>query len=263
MKRYLKLLKTILSCRISRDMMYQASFWSGFLVDATFFSIQLITFNTIFGQVESVGPWQKGHMAIFIGSFTILDAVYMGSYFFGVLGIPDSIRTGRLDLYLTKPVDSLFMLSFEKMDILSFLATIPGLVMVISGVIQLNLTITLWQILGYILMLIIMYFLMYCIMILLRIPAFWLIKMTVFNELEGSLVEFSFRIPGILFKGVWKLIFYVFLPYALMATLPTQILTGQLHWSYWMLAIGILIVYWVLIRYLWKMGLRQYNSASS
>ena len=263
MKKYFKLIKTLLSCRLSNQMIYQASFWSALLVDTVYFTVQLLTFNAIFGQIDRIGEWQRGHMAVFIGTFTILDAVYMSTYFFGVLSIPETIRSGKLDLYLTKPCNNLFLLAFEQMNLGSILAVVPGLIMVGWGVAQLGISLTFWQIVGYITMLILMYILMFWLMVLLRLPAFWWIKLTVLDHLEGSLVEFAFRVPGVLYKGIWKLIFYVLLPYGLMATFPTSILTGSFSWQGWLLALGVLGGFSLLVSSLWKAGLRQYNSASS
>ena len=80
-------------------------------------------------------------MAIFVGTFTILDAVYMSTYFFGVIAIPERIRTGALDLYLTKPVSALFMLSVDSIDFGSIMLTVPGMLMVAWGVRELGIQI--------------------------------------------------------------------------------------------------------------------------
>ena len=41
-------------------------------------------------------------MVIFIGTFSLVNAVNMVVYFFGVNGISGKIRNGDIDLYLTK-----------------------------------------------------------------------------------------------------------------------------------------------------------------
>jgi ABC-2 type transport system permease protein len=263
MKQYWQVLKVVLTSRISRQMMYRFSFWTAAFVDGSLFLIQLLTFNAIFSQVESIGGWQRGHMAIFVGTFTILDAFYMGTYFFGVLNLPEFIRNGQLDLYLVKPVNPLFLISTESMDLGSIILSIPGMGMVMWGAAQLQLPLNPLWILGYIGMLLLMYVLMYCLMVLMRIPAFWLVKLTVFSNLENAMVEFSYRVPGVMFKGIWKFILYILLPYGLMATLPTQILAGESRWTAWLLAGGVLAGFWYLMDRLWHQGLRQYNSASS
>lgn len=263
MKKKIRILYTLLRTRISSQMIYRASFWTAFWVDMLVFVLQLLTFSAIFSQIESIGGWTLAHMAIFMGTFTMLDAVYMCTYFFGIIAIPDKIRSGALDLYLTKPVDTLFLLSVERMDFGSILLTIPGLIMVMWGMNQLGIRLTLGLMLGYALIFTIMYLLMYCLMVVLRTPAFWLLRTEAFSDLENALVDFSYRIPGVAFHGVWKALLYVALPYGLMATFPTQFLTGSMDVRHWLLAGGVLAGFWVLMRGLWKSGVRHYGSASS
>lgn len=261
--RYGLILWRLLRCRVSRQMIYRVSFWTAFWVDLTYFAIQLLTFGAIFTQVSSIGGWTLPHMAIFMGTATMLDAIYMSTYFFGVLAIPEKVRTGALDIYLTKPANALFMVSVESMDFGSILLTVPGLLMVLWGLRQLHLELTLARVLGYLLLFAMMFLLMYCLMVLLRCPAFWLVRANAFNDLESTLVEFAFRVPGVVYQGVWKVLLYVLLPYGLMATLPTQFLTGGMSPAAWLLAAIVLAGFWGLMNLIWKMGLRRYGSASS
>ena len=263
MRKRFRILLTLLRTRISRQMIYRASFWTAFWVDLLVFAIQLLTFGAIFRNIDTIGGWALPHMAIFMGTFTMLDALYMSTYFFGVLTIPDKIRSGALDLYLTKPVDTLFLLSVERMDFGSVLLTVPGALMVAWGMRQLGIALTPGLLGGYLAIFAIMYLLMYCLMIVLRVPAFWLLRTDAFNELENALVDFSYRIPGVAFRGVWKALLYVALPYGLMATFPTQFMTGTLHLRHWLLAGGVLAGFWVLMTLLWRSGVKHYGSASS
>ncbi len=262
-RKLLRIMLTLFRCRVSTQMMYRLSFWTAFWIDLTYFIIQLLTFATIFRQIDGIGSWTLQHMAIFVGTFTMLDAVYMCTYFFGVLAIPDKIRTGALDLYLTKPVSALFLVSVERLDFASILLTIPGLMMVAWGVAQLGIQVTAGMVAGYALLFLCMYLLMYCVMVVLRVGAFWLVRIDAFDQLEAVLVEFSFRVPGIVYQGVWKLLLYVLLPYGLMATIPTQFLTGGMRFQHWLLAGGVLASFWILMNLLWQAGVRRYGSASS
>jgi len=258
-----RILLTLFRCRVSRQMMYRLSFWTAFWVDLTVFLIQLFTFVAIFSKIETIGGWSLPHMAIFLGTFTMLDSVYMCTYFFGVISIPEKIRTGALDLYLTKPVSALFMLSVDSIDFGSIMLTVPGLMMVTWGVRELGIQITPLLVGGYLLLFAMMFLLMYCVMVVLRAPAFWLVRINAFSELENALVEYSFRVPGVVFQGAWKVLLYGLLPYGLMATLPTQFLTGGMHLRHWLLAGGVLAAFWIGMTFLWRHGLRRYSSASS
>ena len=75
MKKRIRIILTLLRTRISSQMIYRASFWTAFWVDMLVFVIQLLTFGAIFSRIDSIGGWAFPHMAIFMGTFTMLDAL--------------------------------------------------------------------------------------------------------------------------------------------------------------------------------------------
>lgn len=263
LKRYARLLWMLMKMRLNWGMMYSFNFWIVFITDLSLFALQIAMFSAIFLQVDTLNGWNVNQMIVFIGTFTILDAIYMATYFFGVLAIPEKIRTGGLDTYIVRPVNTLFYVSFEHIDLGSAILIIPGIMMVAYGVGMLGIQLTVWRVVGYIFLLSIMYFLMYTLMIIIRSLAFRFVKIDAFCEIENELVNFSFRIPGVVFRGMWKLLFFVFLPYGLMATIPTQFLTNVMDGRYWVLTLAVSAGFWLLCLFMWKRGLRRYTSASS
>ncbi|MCX7774060.1 MAG: ABC transporter permease, partial [Clostridia bacterium] len=126
-KRYAKTLWTLFKFRLSNQMVYRASFWTAFFVDVSMFLIQIAVFSALFLNVDNINGWNRYQMIFFVGTFTILDALNMCLFFFGVISIPWKIREGKLDIYMTKPINTLFWVSFENMDIGSGFILIPGL----------------------------------------------------------------------------------------------------------------------------------------
>jgi ABC-2 type transport system permease protein len=261
--RYLRLARLLARFKLNRQMIYSVNFWMAFFVDTTVFGIQMAVFAAMFLQVDSINGWNKYQMIFFVGTFTIIDSLYMSSFFFGVISIPEKIRTGKLDIYITKPINTLFFVSFESMDIGSLMLTVPGMMMVGYSVKKLGLTLNLWNVSGYIFFIGIMLVLMYDLMVILRSLAFWFIKTDALMEFENEMMNFSFRIPGIVFKGASKLIFYVILPYALLATIPTQFFTTGLTLQDFILTMGVCIAFTFLSQIIWRTGLKHYSSASS
>ena len=71
------------------------SFFSAFFVDGSLFLMQLIMFNAIYSNVDTIGGWSRGEVTIFIGTFSLINALNMALYFFGVTSIPDKIKNGN------------------------------------------------------------------------------------------------------------------------------------------------------------------------
>ncbi len=262
-KRQLKIMLMLLKMRLSKNMSFRFSFFGVLFVDGSMFLMQILMFSAIYSQVGSIGGWNQTQMLIFIGTFSIINALNMSLYFFGVNAIPNKIKTGELDLYVTKPVNSLFHLSFESIDIGSVPLLCASIGIVIYAASGLSTPVTLFTILGYTFLVIIMTVLWYDLMVILRTIPFFVIQASSIERLEGEVITLCLKIPGTLFKGAFKVLFYLVLPYGIMATIPTQFFSGTLSPAGFAYAIAIVAAFTAFTLFFWKLGLKNYKSASS
>lgn len=116
MKRNLKFIITLIKMKMSHLMVFRLSFFGACFVDGSLFLIQLLMFQAIYSQVNSIGGWSKGQIIIFIGTFSLINALNMVIFFFGINNIPSKIKSGELDHYLTKPISPLLRLTFEDVN---------------------------------------------------------------------------------------------------------------------------------------------------
>ena len=244
-------------------MVFRLSFFGAFFVDGSMFAIQLLLFDVLYGQIESIGGWQKGEMMIFVGTFSLINALNMSSFFFGLISIPEKIRTGGLDQYITKPKSTLLRLSFESMDPGSLPLIALSLIILARGVSLLNAQPSFDAVIGYILLVLLMTLLWYDLMLLLRTIPFFFMSAATVHQIEESLLELSMKVPGVVFEGIWKVLFQVVLPYGLLATLPTQMLSGTLTPLGLAWGCAVAMIFTLFALKLWKHGLSQYKSASS
>ncbi len=263
MKRNLNLLWSLAKLRLSHLMVFRLSFFGAFFVDGSMFAIQLLLFDVLYGQVESIGGWQQGEMMIFVGTFSMINALNMCTFFFGLISIPEKIRTGALDHYVTKPQSPLLRLSFESMNPGSLPLVALSFVILLRGVSLLSTPPSIGAIVGYILLVLLMTLLWYDLMLILRTVPFFFTSAATVHQLEESLLELSMKVPGVVLEGVWKMLFQVVLPYGLIATLPAQMLTGTLSAIGLLWGCGVAAFFTLLSLKLWKFGLTRYKSASS
>jgi ABC-2 type transport system permease protein len=271
MRRNLRSVAALVSTRLARSASESGSFWAAFLVDSLVFAIQAAVFWVIYLNVDEIGGWDRWRSVFFVGTFTLVDGLYMSLYFFGVLGIPEAIATGRLDLYLAKPFDPLLHLAFERFNPGSLFLCLPAAGLVLASVSGLGYSPGPWEILGYLGAVALMLILMFDLMVLMRLPAFRLKRLGAFNAAESALVEFSFRVPGSAYKGGLKLLFRVFLPYGLIATFPTEVFFGAggegsggsagPGIAGWAAALGVTAAFTIAARLGWRRCLSAYESA--
>ena len=261
--RNIRFIITLLKLKLSRMMIWRLSFFGAFFADATLFLVQLLTFQVIYSQIGGIGGWGRGEMIIFIGTFSIINALNMVIYFFGVNEIPRKIKNGDLDQYLTKPINPLLRLTFENINPGSIPLVIMGVMIVLYGVEIAGLTVTVPLALGYTGLVLVMTLLWYDMEVILRTIPFLVISANGIMQLEGHLIEMNFKVPGILYKGVFKVLFYFVLPYGIMSTVPTQFLAGTLSATGLLQALAVAAFFTVFTFWFWSFGLRQYKSASS
>ncbi len=187
----------------------------------------------------------------------------MSLCFFGIISIPGKIRSGELDLYLTKPVSPLFRLSFEQINPGSLPLVGMSLCIIGYGIWTGGLRPGGRQVAAYLLWMMLMAVLYYDMEVLMRSLSFYVLSTSRMDQLEEASLELCMKLPGTALYGVYKLLFYCLLPYGLMATVPVQSLIGELSWTGGLWAFGIAAGFSLLTAAAWRIGIRRYESASS
>lgn len=263
MKHNLRFLLLLVKLKMQHMTVFRLSFFGSSLNDAVMFLIQMLTFNIIYGTVDGIGDWSRGQMVIFIGTFSMLNALSLVLTYFGLSTIPSKIRDGGLDHYLTKPVNPLLRLTFESIDFRFIPLLLYSLIVIVYGASIEGIVVTIASVVGYSVLVLLMSLLWYDLAMIIRIPAFFVLSTSAFDYLEDSIFTLVFKVPGTLFKGAFKIFFYFIMPYGIMSTVPTQYLTGTLSLPWLLQALGVVAVFTSFTLWFWRFGVKHYKSASS
>lgn len=261
--KYKNVLRELIRLRFQKLMLFRIGVIGPFFVDGSMFGIQLLVFSAIYANVDAIGSWGRGEMILYIGSFSMLNAISMMVCFFGLVSIPGKIRSGDLDLYLTKPVSPLFRLSLENMSPGSGLLVVMSALIIAYGVRVSDVGLCPGRVLAYLFWMMLMQILYYLLEVLIRTMTFYVLGNSRIEQIEEASIEMCMQLPGIALYGVYKIIFYYLLPYGMMATLPVQSMIGELTWQMALQGIFVVAGFGLLTGILWKRGLKRYNSASS
>lgn len=263
MKNNMKFILGLIKLRLSHIMTFRLGFFGPFFINTSYFLVQLFAFEAIYGHVENIRGWGHGEILIFIGTFSLIDSINMVICFFGVISIPEKIQTGELDLYLTKPVNPLLRITFEKVNpgaipLLLFSVCIIG-----YGVRESKMSLSYTNVIGYLVVILLMTILFYDMELLLRCFAFFVYSVNNLMKIENTAMDLCMKIPGVAFDGIYKLFFYIILPYGVIATLPTQALTGALSAKGLFFGVVIACIFTFIALSFWIYGVHRYESASS
>lgn len=262
-RKNMRVLRELFYLRFHGIAVFRLDFFAPFFVDGSLFLIQLLAFGVVYSNVETIGSWGKGEMILYIGTFSLLNAVNMTIYFFGTNAIPQKIRSGELDLYLSKPVSPLFRLTFENISPGSIPLILMSICIIAFGVSKLERGLTLAGLASYLFWIVLMEILYYEMEILIRSVSLYVVSMARVEQLEEAGIDLCMKLPGIALRGVYKVIFYLILPYGIMATLPVQSMVGEMTPQRAVYGIGVVVLFTVITCAMWTRGLKHYNSASS
>ncbi|MCL2007318.1 MAG: ABC-2 family transporter protein [Treponema sp.] len=253
----------LIKFKFSRMMMFRSDFFLAFFADGALFIVQLLTFEAIYLHLDSIGGWTRGQMIIFVGTFSLINALNMVIYFFGIVDLPDKIRRGDLDKYLTKPGSPLLRLTFENFNVGSIPLIIFSILIIAYGVRVAGVEVSIFLGIGYTFFVLLMTLLWYDMELILRCITFFVLSAGGIMHIESQLIDFNFKVPGILYKGVFRMIFYFILPYGIMSTVPTQLISGSISPGGLIVSALTVIAFTTFALWFWKLGLRHYKSASS
>lgn len=262
-KRNMRVLKALVKLRFQNLMMFRLGFFGPFFVDGSLFVVQLLVFGAVYANVDSIGNWQRGEMILYIGTFSLLNAINMVVYFFGINGLQGKIRSGDLDLYLTKPVSPLFRITFECINPGSVPLVVMSILIILYGIKEVGIALTPGRVFAYLGWVIVMAVLYYELEVLVRSLTFYFVSTSRMDQLEEAGLSLCMQLPGIAFYGIYKVIFYCVLPYGIMATFPVQSIIGEMTVQGVAFGLGIVVVFSVITAVVWKCGVKRYHSASS
>lgn len=263
MKNNFKFITELIKLRLSHIMTFRLGFFAPFFINTSYFLVQLFVFEAAYGHVDTIRGWGHGEILIFIGTFSLIDTLNMMLCFFGVISIPEKIQTGELDLYLTKPVNPLLRITFEKVDPGAMPLLIFSVCIILYGVRENGIIPSCADIILYLLLVFLMTILFYDMELLIRCFTFFLFSVNNLVKIENTAIDMCMKIPGTAFHGIYKFIFYCALPYGVIATLPTQAFIGALSVKGLVLGVAIVCIFTFIASFFWTYGVRRYESASS
>ena len=243
------------------DLEYRLNFV--FLVAAEFvcYSTQLILFEVLYRHTNIIGNWNLPQMRVFIFLVLFVDSIYMILWDSNFSAFTDNVRKGTLDLLLMKPINSMFMLSSQKISVSHIpclFITGAGLIWALAQLPDFNWLRLLWLIIlipsGL--------SVIFCGRFALNSTSIIFTRADFLQYVWYSLFRLGLR-PDAIYSGFLRVILIFIIPFAMVASIPARVLLEPI--APWMLLWGAILpfgLFWALKKY-WAYCLKFYSSASS
>ncbi len=261
LKKYFQLYGAFFKASAIAEVEFRLNFIMRIFNDVIWYAAQVFTFEVLFMHTTKIGTWDIYQTRVFLGVLFIIDAFYMILLQENLDRFSEKVRKGELDLLLTKPVNSQFMISFQRVSV----SCIGNLMIAIGWFVSslLNLQDVSWSRALWIFLLIPCGFaVLYSIRFAMAALSVILVKADNLQFVWYQLYRLGMRPDSIYLKWL-QVIILTIVPVGLIASVPARaILDPPELWVYAWSILAAPLSIWLSSRF-WKFALSKYQSASS
>lgn len=244
-----------------REAVYRTNFITSVMVDMIWIGIELSLFSVIYANVPTLAGWTQVQVYFFLGIFFSSDALFTMLFQRNFWNFSDLVNKGELDILLTKPVSPLYLALTRWLSITASFNFFLGLGITIrySGPAGFVggwhwLALIFWLGVGLTTAVVVRF--------AFSVWVFWTERSWAISRLYYQFFAFATK-PDALYPRVIRYMILTALPFAFIGSVPARaLLKGLEFWEYGLIAV-VLGTFVVLDTFLWRAGLRRYQSASS
>ncbi len=260
-RQYLHVYQTQLKNNFVREAVYRTNFLTAIIVDLVWISLEFVLFQIIYANTPTLAGWQKPQVYFFLGVFFSSDALFTIFFQRNFWMFSDLVNRGELDILLTKPIHPLFLALTRSMNLTALMNFFLGLAIMVRFAGPAGFpggwrwfAVPLWLGVGLATALLLRFF--FCIW------AFWTDRSGGISRLYYQFFAFATK-PDSLYPQVIRSLLMTLLPFAFIGSVPARALLYGLESSESLHLLLVLGGFLLVNRFLWRQGLKRYQSASS
>ncbi len=236
---------------------YRGNFLFWTLVSIMWTIFNFFFFDLIIGARGTLAGWTRSEMHVLLATFTMLDAFTWSFFYHNMTEYTESVFDGSMTLILTRPIDPQYLLSVQDNSYTNLPRFLIGLVVLLDTLRIERFPIHFSNLLGYILFLGISLVLIYSLWFSVATLCFWVDRLQNINELIPA-TRRIWQAPKEVYTGIVSTLFTVVLPFALIASLPSEVLLGKAV-SGWLIYMAIFtLIAFLGTRLFFRVSLRKY-----
>jgi ABC-2 type transport system permease protein len=260
-RQYYDVLKTIFKNNIVREFIYRSNTVAMTVADMIWIAVELAFFEVIYSNIGDINGWTKVQTFFFLGIFISSDALFTAGFQRSFWNFPTLISQGDLDILLTKPINAAVLATFKELNFSQLLNLFLGFYIIhhygeaagFDGG---------WAWFGVAFWIFIGLITQYLMRFWFCIWSFWLDRGTTVSRLYYQFYTLANK-PEALYPAAVRILIKTALPFAFLGSVPAKILTHRGSGYDYLMVFTVLILYFGFVVFLWKKGLKRYQSASS
>lgn len=263
MIKYFKILKILIRNSIIRDSKIPGFIVTQIIQEFISITVTVVFFQVIFANTRELGGWSY-YQVLFLYFYS--KFIIHVSNAISRQGLKDfsqnMVKRGDYDFYLLKPVDSMVLVSMSKPAPIRLITAGFYVVLTLYSFVNSGIVASSVSILWFLFLSIVGYIIYYFLAVLTSVPAFWWIKVWSLPNVMARLGEFM-RYPVQIFSLPFQIALFVFFPILAVSYIPTRSLFYPPEARYIIYMVLISLIFYFVTRSIWRIGEKNYSSASS
>ena len=257
---YLSVYMSFASTSFAKAMDFRLNFILLIILDICFYSTTLASVDILYDHVTTIGPWKRDQLMFFLSFMLFIDYLHMSLVSESFWQLSFKVRTGELDFEILKPISILFSVFFRYVRPSGVpLFFVTSSILIYHGL-KVELSLFNWIILP------ILIFLSFTLRIILEFAiatvTFWMVETISINFVRMQLQSLG-RWPDFVYSSYPKRIFTTIFPILMVGSAPAHFLLEGNSFRYIFYLLACIVIFSFVLKYFWKKGLDQYDSASS
>ncbi len=244
------------------ELQYRVNFFLQLFQSLIALATGLIGLAIVFAHTTELRGWTRPELLAVMGVHVLMGGVIRTTIQPNMERLMGDVQQGTLDFALTKPADSQVLVSVREIRIWQTVDIVVGLVLVAVAVYQLQSTLSISAVAGFLIALLLGAMTIYSFWLMLTTGAFWIVRMDQIVELFQGVYQAG-RWPVGIYPGWLRTGLTFLVPIAFAVTVPAEALTGRLTWQTLLGAALLSLALMFLARRVWRIGLRHYSGASA
>ena len=244
------------------ELQYRANFVIGLFQALIGFGTGIAVIALVFSHTDELNGWDAYELLALFGVQMLLGGVIHAAIQPAMQKLMDDVREGTLDYVLTKPEDAQLLVSVREARIWRVVEALAGLALVGWGVAHVEREIGLTDALLFVAMLALGATMLYSFWLALATMAFWVTRIWAVADLFEGLYQTG-RWPIGIYPGWLRYGLTFLVPIGFAVTVPAEAVTSRLEWQTALASAGFAVLVTLVVRGIFRFGLRNYSGASA
>lgn len=262
MKRYLKIYWQVLKLNFNVLVEYRIHLYNGIVNSFVWGGFLFVSVILLTSKISSIVGWSRADLLVLAAMYNVVIGLFYMIFSRNFHDFSDIIHMGRLDMFLTKPVDSQFLLSFRTVNYAGLTRCLIGIALTSLLLVREGVRVGAGELLGAALATLAAVWLLYGIWFIVVTLLIWFSRLSNLVDLLYTSTGFG-RYPAETLRSAPQILIFLILPFFLTVSVPSKFLLGKGNVG----ELGILLVVAFLAvatsHLFWKFALRYYTGASS